>query len=105
MCRGGASDVYPQGKKDNKEVNLYRLAEENGYVIAHGYEEGLVESQKSKVERLILVQKDDDQGAKHGDNLRYAIDRKEGDLTLAQIVSTAIPFFPRFVTSSLRVRN
>ena len=89
---GGAGFHYPQGKKDNKEVNLYRLAEENGYVIAHGYEEGLVESQKSKVERLILVQKDDDQGAKHGDNLRYAIDRKEGDLTLAQIVSTAIPF-------------
>ncbi len=61
-------------------------------MVAHGYEEGLVESQKSKVERLILVQKDDDQGAKHGSNLTYAIDRKEGDLTLNQIVSAAIPF-------------
>ena len=92
---GGAGFHHPQGKHDDKPENLYRMAEKAGYTIAHGYEEAqtIVESQKSKVERLILVQKDDDQGgAKHGDNLPYAIDRKDGDLTLAQIVSTAIPF-------------
>ena len=89
---GGAGFHHPQGKHDDKNVNLYRLAEENGYTIAHGYEEGLAKSQKSEVERLILVQATDDQGAKHGSNLSYAIDRKEGDLTLKQIVSTAIPF-------------
>ena len=98
---GGAGFHHPQGKHDDKRVNLYRNAEQAGYTIAHGYEEAqkIVESQKSKVEsseakveRLILVQETDDQGAKHGDNLPYAIDRKEGDLTLAQIVSTAIPF-------------
>ena len=89
---GGAGFHHPQGKKDTKDVNLYRLAEKNGYVIAHGAEEGFVESQKSKVERLILVQSTDDQGAKHGSNVPYAIDRKEGDLTLKQIVETAIPF-------------
>lgn len=33
-----------------------------------------------------------DTGMIHGSNLPYAIDRKEGDLTLTQIVSTAIPF-------------
>ena len=43
-------------------------------------------------DKLILVQKTDDEGAKHGSNLSYAIDRKPGDLTLAEIVSTAIPF-------------
>ena len=91
---GGAGFHHPQGKHDDKPENLYRMAEKAGYTIAHGYEEAqtIVESQKSKVERLILVQKDDDQGAKHGDNLPYAIDRKEGDLRLAQIVGTAIPF-------------
>ena len=106
---GGAGFHYPQGKKDDKEVNLYRLAEENGYTIAHGYEEALKKLEYdipqstmpvTNVEKLILVQKDDDQGAKHGSNLPYAIDRKEGDLTLTQIVSTAIPFlenrFDRF---------
>ena len=94
---GGAGFHHPQGKHDDKRVNLYRNAEKAGYTIAHGYEEAqkIVESQKSKVEKLILVQKTDDQGAKHGDNLPYAIDRKEGDLTLAQIVSTAIPFLDK----------
>lgn len=90
---GGAGFHYPQGKKDNEKTNLYRLAEERGYTVVHGMEElSAVSRQKSEVSKMILVQKDDDQGAKHGDNLSYAIDRKEGDLTLRQIVSTAIPF-------------
>ncbi len=91
---GGAGFHHPQGKHDDKKTNLYRNAEEAGYTIAHGVEEAKsqIENQKSKIDKLILVQKDDDQGAKHGSNLPYAIDRKEGDLTLAQIVSTAIPF-------------
>ena len=86
---GGAGFHHPQGKKNDKDVNLYRLAEERGYTIAHGYDEAQA---KKDADRLILVQKDDDQGANHGSNLTYAIDRKEGDLTLAQIVGTAIPF-------------
>ena len=89
---GGAGFHHPQGKKDDKKVNLYRNAEEKGYVIAHGYEQGLAVSGDRLTEKMILVQKDDDQGAKHGSNLPYAIDRKEGDLTLKQIVSTAVPF-------------
>ena len=87
---GGAGFHHPEGKHDNKSVNLYRLAEERGYTIAHGYTEAL--SLQQTANKLILVQETDDQGAKHGDNLPYAIDRKEGDLTLKQIVSTAIPF-------------
>jgi len=90
---GGAGFHHPQGKKDDKDVNLYRLAEENGYVIAHGYDEAQAKQEDAK--RMILVQATDDQGAKHGDNLPYAIDRKDGDLTLAQIVSTAIPFLDK----------
>lgn len=91
---GGAGFHHPQGENDDQAVNLYRLAEEAGYMIAHGYEEAqeVLESPKSKVEKMIMVQREDDQGAAHGSNLPYAIDRKEGDLTLAQIVRTAIPF-------------
>lgn len=95
---GGAGFHHPQGKRDNKNLNLYRLAEKNGYIIAHGYDEAqylMVNDEWKEGDKLILVQKDDDQGAKHGNNLPYAIDRKEGDLTLAQIVSTAIPFLER----------
>ena len=88
---GGAGFHHPQGKHDDKPENLYRMAEKAGYTIAHGYKEA-VSLQHSDISKLILVQATDDQGAKHGDNLPYAIDRKEGDLTLAQIVKTAIPF-------------
>ena len=91
---GGAGFHHPQGKNDDKPENLYRLAEKAGYTIAHGYDEAqsLLAQNKSQISKMILVQSTDDQGAKHGHNVPYAIDRKEGDLTLAQIVSTAIPF-------------
>jgi alkaline phosphatase len=91
---GGAGFHYPQGKKNKEEVNLYRLAEERGYTVVHGMEElsEIPESRYTDISKMILVQKDDDQGAKHGSNLPYAIDRKEGDLSLRQIVRTAIPF-------------
>ena len=94
---GGAGFHHPQGKKDDKSVNLYRLAEKNGYTIVHGMEElaGIPESQYNEISKMILVQATDDQGAKHGDNLHYAIDQKEGDLTLAQIVGTAVPFLAK----------
>lgn len=88
---GGAGFHYPQGKDDDQEINLYRNAEQAGYTVAHGYEEA-ISLQQSEISKLILVQKDDDQGAKHGSNLTYAIDRKEGDLTLNQIVRIAVPF-------------
>ena len=91
---GGAGFHYPQGQFDDKPINLYRLAEKKGYAVIHGMEElaGIPESRYNGIEKMILVQSTDDKGAKHGDNLPYAIDRKEGDLTLKQIVSTAIPF-------------
>lgn len=86
---GGAGFHYPQGKKDDKDINLYRLAEKHGYTIAHGYKEAL--SLQSSAEKMILVQ-EGDTGMHHGENLPYTIDRKEGELKLAEIVSTAIPF-------------
>jgi alkaline phosphatase len=91
---GGAGFHHPQGKHNDKPDNLYRLAENAGYTVVHGMDElaGIQASRYAEIPKMILVQKDDDQGAKHGSNLSYAIDRKEGDLTLAQIVSTAIPF-------------
>ena len=91
---GGAGFHHPQGKHDDKKMNLYRNAEKAGYTIAHGVEEAqkLLMNPPNMADKLILVQKTDDEGAKHGSNLSYAIDRKPGDLTLAEIVSTAIPF-------------
>ena len=91
---GGAGFHHPQGKHDDKKVNLYRNAEQAGYTIVRGYDEAQqFLNPKSEIlnPKLIMVQPGDT-GMIHGSNLPYAIDRKEGDLTLAQIVSTAIPF-------------
>ena len=90
---GGAGFHYPEGKHDDKKLNLYRNAEEKGYVVAHGFEEAQALQYDAK--KMIMVQASDDQGAKHGDNLPYAIDRKKEDLTLTQIVRTAIPFLDK----------
>ena len=91
---GGAGFHHPEGKNDDKKPNLYRNAETAGYTIAHGYDEA-VSLQQSDISKMIFVQKDDDQGAKHAECLPYAIDRQPGDLTLRQIVSVAIPFLDR----------
>ena len=90
---GGAGFHHPQGKHDDKDVNLYRLAQKNGYTIVRDAKEAqsLLMNPPSLADKLILVQPGDT-GKVHGSNLSYAIDRKEGDLTLTQIVSTAIPF-------------
>ena len=99
---GGAGFHHPEGKNDDEPVNLYRMAEEYGYTIAHGYEEAQALLQQDEpvstmspdmfVDKIIMVQSTDDQGAKHGECLPYAIDRKEEDLKLAQIVETGIAF-------------
>lgn len=96
---GGAGFHHPQGKHDNKSTNLYRLAEQNGYTIVRSYNEAQQftipplsgEAAAHSINKMIMVQPGDT-GMVHGSNLPYAIDRKEGDLTLTQIVSTAIPF-------------
>ena len=87
---GGAGFHHPEGKYDDQPVNLYRLAEQQGYTIAHGVEEA--RNLQQSADKMIFVQKDDDRGAQHGSSLNYVVDREEGDLTLPQIVSVAIPF-------------
>lgn len=96
---GGAGFHHPQGKHDDKSTNLYRLAEQNGYTIVRSLAAAQQftipsfsgEAAAHSINKLIMVQPGDT-GMVHGSNLPYAIDRKEGDLTLTQIVSTAIPF-------------
>ena len=99
LCRsgfdffGGAGFHHPEGKHDDKPENLYRKAEKHGYTIAHGYSEA--QQVMHSAEKLIMVQPTDDQGAKHSDNINYTIDQQKGDMTLAQIVKTAIPFLEK----------
>ena len=77
-------NVFPKGP------NLYDYCEEHGYTFAHGYADAQT---KLEAEKLILVQAEDGiDRTKKAESLPYAIDRQEGDLTLAQITETAISF-------------
>lgn len=85
---GGAGFHKPENKSVWQAPNLYDLAEQKGYTIARGYQEGQKHLQD---EHLILVQATDGIDKTKGVScLPYAIDRQDGDLTLAQIVETGI---------------
>ena len=90
---GGAAFHRPNPKDGNKHVaseNLYNLCEEQGYTLAHGFEEA---QQNMGAQKMILMQATDGiDRNKPSYNIPYAIDRKPDDLTLEQIVQTAIPF-------------
>ena len=87
---GGAGFHKPVKAKDPSAPNLYDLCEQNGYTFAHGYADA---QNKLGAEKLILVQPGDGiDKTKESESLPYAIDRKEGDLTLPQIVETAIAY-------------
>ena len=73
-----------------KRTNLYDLCEEQGYTLAHGFEEA---QRLMDAKKMILMQSTDGiDRNKPSYNIPYAIDRKADDLTLEQIVRTAIPF-------------
>ena len=90
---GGAAFHQPNPKEGNNHVaseNLYNLCEEQGYTLAHGFEEA---QQLMDAQKMILMQSTDGiDRNKPSYNIPYAIDRRADDLTLEQIVQTAIPF-------------
>lgn len=70
-------------------MNLFELYDREGYTLIRGMEE--YANQSGEAAKIIFIQQEgSDQGS-----LPYAIDRKEGDLTLAQITENAIQFLTR----------
>lgn len=82
----GAGFLQPKSKKDTSASELYGLIEGAGYKIIRGNE--AFEKEYADAAKAVFIQKE---GAENG-CLPYAIDRKEGDLTLAQITENAIRF-------------
>lgn len=86
----GGGFLKPTTTADKKEApSIFPIFEEAGYTIARGLDE-----YKSKVggaKKMVLIQQE---GA-NPSCLPYAIDRKEGDLTLAQITESAIDFLTK----------
>ncbi len=88
---GGASFYQPESKENPLSPNLYKLCEDQGYTFARGYKEA---RELMDAKRLILIQEGEgvDMSAEGWAQLPYAINRKDDDLTLAQITETAIHY-------------
>ena len=86
---GGACRMKHLGKDKDKE-SLYDIIAGKGYGVAYGIDE--YNSIKDASEKMLLVEKPELVAA---DALAYAIDRKGGELTLSEIVESAISFLSK----------
>lgn len=82
----GGGGFYGAKDKREAEKSLYDLAAENGYSIAYGIDE--YAAAKEGAEKMILFQKME----KRNNDLPYVSERVEGDLTLPEVVESAIDF-------------
>ena len=73
-------------RSGDKAVSLEPVIEEGGYAIAHGMDEYAAKSVQS--DKILLLQESGDDV----NSLPYAIDRKNGDMTLAQMTEAAVGF-------------
>ncbi|MEG1563040.1 MAG: alkaline phosphatase [Bacteroides sp.] len=86
----GAGFLKPTTTADKNEApSIFPLIEGAGYVIARGYAD--FKAKAPKANKMVLIQKEGASAA----SLPYAIDSKEGDLTLAQITESAISFLTK----------
>ena len=86
----GGGFLKPTTTADKKEApSIFPIFEEAGYTIARGLDE--YKSKAGSANKMVLIQKE---GAEPS-CLPYAIDRQEGDLTLAEITESAISFLTK----------
>lgn len=85
---GGSGFSSPLDEYNPSAPNLYDLCQERGYMLAGGYEAA---KRGVGVHKMIVVPEERlADRTRHAGALPYAIDRQEGDLSLAQIVELAI---------------
>lgn len=86
----GSGFLKPARTFDKKDApSIFPIIEQAGYTIARGLDE--YKAKAGSADKMVLIQKD---GA-DASCLPYAIDRKDGDLTLAQITESAISFLTK----------
>ena len=90
---GGGGFQYPNDKNNPSAPNLYDLARQAGYMLVGSYQDAKGNIQADKL--LLVPQTNLDNPNKRAEALPYAIDQKEGDLNLAQIVDVAIEHLSR----------
>ena len=72
--------------------SLYDLAKKAGFTLARGYKD--YQKKAKKAEKMILFQTEA-ASAKDNGSIPYAIDRKKGDMTLAEITRAGINFLSK----------
>lgn len=83
----GGGFLKPTTTADKKEApSIFPIIEQAGYTIARGLDE--YNAKLPEARKMVLIQKE---GAEPS-CLPYALDRKDGDMTLAQITERAISF-------------
>jgi alkaline phosphatase len=85
----GSDFLQPTKKDDASSRNLFEIVADSGYTVVRGVEQ--YRNKANTVDKIILLQEE----GKDRASLPFAIDRKEGDLTLAQITESAIDFLHR----------
>ncbi len=86
----GSGFLKPNTNYEGKEAPpVFPIIEKAGYTIVRGTKE--FDEKYAQAEKLILIQREDASPS----SLPYAIDRREGDLTLARITESAITFLTR----------
>jgi len=83
----GGGFLKPNTTYEKKEApSVFPIFEEAGYTVARGYND--YKAKASTAKKMILIQEE----KYNQSSLPYAIDRKDGDLTLAQITESALSF-------------
>lgn len=86
----GSGFLKPATTFDKKAApSIFPIIEEAGYTIARGLDE--YKSKAADAKKMVLIQKE---GASRT-SLPYSIDRKPGDLTLAEITESAVSFLTK----------
>ena len=91
----GSDFVNPTNKnaKDGKTYeSLYSLAQKAGFTIARGYKD--YQKKAKKADKMILFQTEK-ASQKNNSSIPYAIDRKKGDMSLAEITRAGINFLSK----------
>lgn len=88
----GSDFLEPTDKANASAENLYDMAGKAGYTIVRGRKE--FQKKSKKADKIILFQSEE-ASKKDRTAIPYAIDRKEGDLSLQDITRSAIDFLSK----------
>ena len=88
----GSDFLKPVDRKAPEEAPLYEQCRQGGYTIARGYKE--YRKRARKAEKIILLQSEE-ASQRDRSSIPYAIDRENGDLTLAEITRAGVNFLSK----------